>query len=132
MPQEKSDFYRATGLDSVAPDLIYDDVQVGFTLADRSVLVIAIPRGALGVLLARLAGAAAALPHSPDSRNAVAQPLSVQSFRAFSLRDGRKGINFEASNVDLPLVFSESQVEDLARLVVQLPEMSPPGNSDLQ
>jgi hypothetical protein len=129
---DKADFVRAVTLESIAPDDIRDEVQVGFILENRAPLVIAVPRGVLGILLTRIAAAAADLNPSPGSpQNVLAQPMRVQSFRGFGLRDGRKGISFEAGNVDLPLVFSESQLGELAKTASELPDQTPDANGML-
>jgi hypothetical protein len=129
----RDDFVRATTLELVAPDGIHDEVQVGFILESGASLVIAVPRGVLGILLTRIAAAAANLnPSSGSPQNALAQPMRVQSFRGFGLHDGRKGISFEAANVDLPLLFSESQLADLAKIAAELPDQILGANGMLQ
>jgi hypothetical protein len=125
MAGDQSESIQAVGIDSVAPDLSRRDVQIGFERSGEPVLVVQIPAGSVAALMLRLAWASQQL--SLESPNAIdlAQPARLQAAEPFALRDGRKGLHLGIVGIQVPLVLTEQQIEDLKNILEQLAQAVP-------
>jgi len=122
---DESESVQTTGIDSVAPDLVRQEVQIGFERSDQPVLVVHMPAGSIAVLMLRLAWCSQQLSLASPSEIDLAQPTRLQEARPFVLGDGRKGLHLGIAGIQLPLVVTEQQIDDLKNILEQLTQAVP-------
>ena len=125
MPASASDDVQATGLDSVAPDLIRQEIQIGFSRGDDPVLVVRFPAGSIAALMLKLAWCSGELSVSIPEKVDLAQPTRLQGVSPFFLNDGRKGLSLRIAGIQIPLVLTNDQLETLKTLLEQVAQGAP-------
>jgi hypothetical protein len=125
MTTDESESVQATGIDSVAPDLLRQEVQIGFKRSGNPVLVVHLPAGSIGVLILRLAWCSQQLNGDIPKEIDLAQPTRLQAASPFVLQDGRKGLFLRIAGIQVPLVVTEQQIEDLRNILEQLAQAVP-------
>ena len=116
---ERVESRQATGVDSIAPDFLRKEVQIGFTMNDEFVLVIHLPAGSIAQLVLRLEHCSQEL--SLEGNQTLAQPMRLRSVEPFVLRDGRKGLYLGLGGLMVPLVLSAEQIAELRNKLELLP-----------
>jgi hypothetical protein len=125
MTTDESESVQATGIDSVAPDLLRQEVQIGFERSGDPVLVVHVPVGSIAVLMLRLAWCSQQLSLKGPNEIDLAQPTRLQGASPFVFGDGRKGLHLGIVGIQIPLVLTEEQIEDLKNILEQLAQAVP-------
>jgi hypothetical protein len=125
MAADESESVQATGIDSVAPDLLRQEIQIGFERDGDSVLVVHVPGGSIGQLMLLLAWCSQELSLQNPADIDIAQPTRLRSVKPLVLRDGRKGLYLGIVGVQVPLVLEGQQIEDLKNILEHLAQAVP-------
>jgi hypothetical protein len=125
MPTDESESVQATGIDSVAPDILRQEVQIGFERSGDPVLIVHMPAGSIAALMLHLAWCSQQLSLQSPNEIDLAQPTRLQAARPIVLRDGRKGLQLGIVGIQVPLVLTEQQIEDLKNMLEQLAQAFP-------
>jgi hypothetical protein len=125
MATDESESVQTTGIDSVAPDPLRQEVQIGFERSSDPVLVVHMPAGSIAQLMLRLAWCSQQLFLESPREIELTQPSRLQGANPFVLRDGRKGLNLRIAGIQVPLVVTEQQIEDLKNILEQLAQGVP-------
>ena len=108
-----------------SPDLLRQEVQIGFERGDDPVLVVHMPAGSIAVLMLRLAWCSQQLSLQSPREIDLAQPTRLQGASPFVLNDGRKGLHLGIVGIQVPLVLTIQQIEDLRNILEQLTQAVP-------
>jgi hypothetical protein len=125
MATDESESVQTIGIDSVAPDHLRQEVQIGFERSGDPVLVVHMPAGSIAQLMLRLAWCSQRLFLEIPREIDLAQPTHLRGASPFVLQDGRKGLNLGIAGIQVPLVVTEQQIEDLKNILEQLSQGVP-------
>jgi hypothetical protein len=125
MVTDESESVQAMGIDSVAPDILRQEAQIGFERGGDPVLIVHMPAGSIAVLMLRLARCSQELSLEIPNDIDLSQPTRLQSASPFWLGDGRKGLHLNVVGIQVPLVLTNEQIEDLQSRLEQLAQAVP-------
>jgi len=114
---------QATGIDSVVPDSLRQEIQIGFMKPDGFVLVVHLPFGASAELILRLQSCSDELDLLEGDKFGLAQPVRLQEARPFALADGRRGLVLKMRHLQVPLLLANEQIEALKIELEELPDL---------
>jgi hypothetical protein len=125
MATNESESVQTIGIDSVAPDPSRREIQIGFERSGDPVLVVHLPAGSIAQLMLRLAWCSQRLFLESPREIDLTQPIRLQGASLFVLQDRRKGLNLGIAGIQVPLVLTEQQIEDLKSILEQLAQAAP-------
>ncbi len=122
---DESESVQAIAIDSVAPYLPTQEVQIGFSRNNAPVLVVHLPASSIGTLMVRLVRCSHDLSQDVPREVDLVQPMRLQNAFPAVLANGEKVLRLGIAGIQIPLLLTDSEIHLLQNTLLQMVQVAP-------